>query len=354
MKITDIDKNFIQQSSDDDTVWLDVKKSPFKIYGLLYDEEDKIFRRIPKSISTQISQSVYILSDDTAGGRLLFKTTSSSLSIKCVLPNYGPMPHMPITGSNGFSIYVDGKFYAKVSPACEDFYTKDEYITYTAKVFIPNDGNFKEIKIYFPLYGRISQFFVGLESDCQLEKAKEYKYTRPVVYYGSSITQGGCASRPGNDYLAYIERWLDTDFINLGFSGSAKGELTMADYISSLNPSIVVIDYDHNATTPKDLKETHYPFYKRIRNALPSTPIIFISRPDFYKNEQDSIIRREVIKDTYLKSVKENDANTDFIDGQTLFGQEDYDSCTVDGCHPNDLGFYRMAKTIYPFIKKNI
>ena len=281
MKITDIDKNFLQESADESTAWIDANGAPFKIYGVFYDYENAEFARMPKKVSTAVNENVAFLSSNTAGGRLLFKTTSASISVKYSFPNVGIMSHMPITGSNGVAIYVDGVFKQCLRPIWVD-YNNGETVTFTAKEFIGEQGKMKDIKIYFPLYGGVKNLYIGLDNDSELATADEYTYKNPVVYYGSSITQGGCASRPGNDYQSHIERWLNADFVNLGFSGNAKGELAVADYIVSLNPSVVVIDYDYNAPDVEHLKNTHYPFYKRIRLALPHTPIIFVTRPDFY------------------------------------------------------------------------
>lgn len=354
MKITDIDKNFIQQSADDNTAWIDAKSAPFKICGVFYDDEHKKFVRVPHDIATATSEGVNFLATNTAGGRVIFKTNSSNVSIKCTFPNDGIMTHMPLTGSNGFSTYVNGKFHVKFSPEWTIFKSDESEVTFTGKAPLPNAGKMQEVKIYFPLYGGVNELFIGLDENCEVVKSDEYKYDKPVVYYGSSITQGGCASRPGNDYQGHIERWLNADYVNLGFSGNGKGEIVMADYIISLNPSVVVMDYDYNAPDAEHLKNTHYPFYKHIRSALPDVPIIFITKPDFYRNVKINGERRNVIKKTYLKSIEEGDKLTAFIDGKSLFGKKDYDACTVDGCHPNDLGFYRMAKKIYPAVKKFI
>lgn len=354
MKINEIDSNFVQQSADDNTVWVDVKSYPFKIYGVFYDDIHKRFTRVPHNIAKTINKGVEVLAKNTAGGRVKFKTNSTSISIKTIFPNDGIMPHMPLTGSNGFSIYVNDKFYAKASPGWELFKNNDKKITFTSKVSLPSEREINDIKIYFPLYGGVNEFYIGVDNNCKIEQADSYKNDNLMVYYGSSITQGGCASRPGNEYQGHIERWLNVDYINLGFSGNCLGEIIMADYIISLNPSVVVIDYDYNAPDVEHLEKTHYPFYKRIRDVLSNTPIIFVSKPDYRHNEKLNALRREIVKNTYLKSISEGDKLTEFVDGETLFGLEDYDACTVDGCHPNDLGFYRMAKIIYPYIKKFI
>lgn len=352
--ISKLDKNFLQLQADKNCSWFDANNELFSLYGISYDFDENHYTRVADKELREISSGVKYFSTNTAGGRLVFKTNSKSLSIKCSFNNHGIMSHMPIVGSNGFAVYVNGKFRAKFAPNWTDFNNGD-IVVFDAKTVFNNNGEMKDIKIYFPLYSGVYQLFIGLDKDAVIEKNTPYDYQeKPVVYYGSSITQGGCASRPGNDYPSHIERWLNCNFVNLGFSGSAQGELEVADYITTLNPSVVVMDYDYNAPSKEFLDQTHYPFYKRIRDALPSTPIVFISLPDFYNNVKVSEERRAVIYNTYLKSVEQGDKLTSFIDGETLFGKEDFDACTVDRTHPNDLGFYRMAKVICPVIEKFI
>ena len=110
--------------------------------------------------------------------------------------------------------------------------------------------------------------------------------------------------------------------------------------------SIFVCDYDHNAPDTEYLKKTHMPFYHAIRAKQPNLPIIFISAPDILMAPDCYSPRREVIRETYQAAVDEGDKNVYLIDGAELFAGESWDSCTVDGCHPNDFGFYRMAMRI--------
>ena len=110
------------------------------------------------------------------------------------------------------------------------------------------------------------------------------------------------------------------------------------------------MDYDHNAPNIEYLEKTHFNLYKTIRSSRPQTPIVFLTKPDF-ENDFNEFNRRELIKNNYLTAKEQGDNNVYFIDGETLFGSKDRDACTVDGCHPNDLGFYRMAENIYPTLK---
>lgn len=118
----------------------------------------------------------------------------------------------------------------------------------------------------------------------KIGKPTPYSIEKPIVFYGSSITQGGCASRPGNSYTHIICRWLDANMVNLGFSGNAKGEPEMAELISQIDMGALVMDYDHNAPDAEYLLNTHENFFKIIRSNHPYLPVIFVSKPDFDKN----------------------------------------------------------------------
>jgi lysophospholipase L1-like esterase len=209
----------------------------------------------------------------------------------------------------------------------------------------------RDWRINFPLYNGVKEVHIMIEKGASLEKPTSYIVGGPVVFYGSSITQGGCASRPGNAYTHILCRWLGAELLNLGFSGNAKGEPAMAEYIASLRMSAFIMDYDHNAPDLAHLEATHSEFFKIIRHDHPNLPILLVSRPDFDSAPVLNAKRREVIRDTYKSAIDRDDQNVYFIDGQHLFGRNDRDACTVDTTHPNDLGFMRMAKTIYPLIR---
>ena len=144
------------------------------------------------------------------------------------------------------------------------------------------------------------------------------------------------------------------DFINLGFSGNCKGEESMVKYIASLDVSLFVCDYDHNAPTAEYLENTINNLYNVYRKAKPNVPIVLISKPNYYfrgKVDKGAKNRLKVLKSLYNEAIKKGDKNIYLIEGKNLFKQN-YDLCTVDGTHPNDLGFYFMAKEIEKEIKK--
>ena len=200
------------------------------------------------------------------------------------------------------------------------------------------------VTINFPLYSSVRKLYIGLKEGAALKPAPGYRVKKPVVYYGSSITQGGCASKPGSSYESILSRRFDCDYINLGFSGSAKAEDEMIDYIKGLDMSVFVMDYDHNAYVFEHLKKTHGRMFRAIRAAQPNLPIIILPRPKYILTEQEKL-RWEVIHNTYQTAKEQGDENVYFIDSRKLM-EIVGDNGTVDNCHPTDSGFFSMACAI--------
>ena len=351
MNIEDIDKNFqLPKIEEENVCWKDAKFLPFAIYGVFYDEQNGCYRRMPKDVAEKVSEGVCLLSEHTAGGRVRFVTDSQYVAIKCVIPRTGLAWHMTVLNEFGFSLYADNEFCGVFGPGdiASLVNGKGDFAFLGIKKF--QDRKKRELDLYFPMYNGVKELFIGTQEGSFLTAAPNYEQEKRIVFYGSSITQGGCSSRPGNDYVALLGRWLNCDILNLGFSGNAKGELAMAEYIAGLNPDIFVMDYDHNSETAETLAATHYPFYEIIRRLCPFTSIIMISRPDNWWGETKD--RRDVIKLSYQKAKSSGDEKVAFIDGSKLFGKFNRDACTVDGTHPNDYGFYCMAKGVLPTLKK--
>jgi hypothetical protein len=225
---------------------------------------------------------------------------------------------------------------------------------YNSKVceasFSKGNDDMEDILIWLPRNEIIANINLTFPDNATVTTPTPYKYSKPILYYGSSITEGGCAYNINNGYNAIISQHLDVDYYNLGFSGSAKGELPVADFINTLDISIFVYDYDHNAPTIEHLESTHEPFFKRIREVHPNLPIIMMTRPAVIYGDHEKK-RREVVLKTYNNAIASGDKNVYFIDGESFFGDKDRHLCTADGIHPNDLGFYRMAECVEPVIK---
>ncbi len=341
--IAEIDKNFeVGKSITREGVkFYSAEEKPFVINGV-YREGTK-FTRMPRAVAEQVSSGVVYLHTNTAGGRVRFKTDSGCVAIFARMEKPGRMPHFPLTGSMGFDMYADGVYTKTFTPP----YNMES--TYES-IFEFSDKKMREICINFPLYSDVCELFVGLDGDAVIEEPTPYINGKPVVYYGSSITQGGCASRPGMSYQAIISRRFGIDYVNLGFSGNARGELPMAEYIAGLEMSVFVYDYDHNANCAEDLKNTHERMFKIIRKAHPELPVIMMPRPKL-RLVGGEPQRREIIETTYNNAVAAGDKNVYFISNEKLC-ELCGDEGTVDNCHPTDFGFASMAKAIGDVIEK--
>ncbi len=327
----------------DTLIFHNVKEPPFRLYGLYRPQEEGAFRRLPEAVAAAVSPAVETLGANTSGGRVRFLTDSARIAIRAAIPEVCRLPHMPLTGTAGFDLYetTDGRtsYVGTFMPPVDMESGYSSELTFAGR-------RRRDLTIYFPLYSPLSSLEIGLERDAATECGSEYAHRLPVVYYGSSITQGGCVSRPGNSYPAIISGKYDCDFINLGFSGGARGEPAIAEYIAGLSMKIFVCDYDHNAPDPEHLARTLPLLLETVRKAQPELQIFLLSRPDFSQMSEDDVKRRCVVFDTYRRRVEAGDTHIGFIDGQSLFQGEYRDCCTVDGCHPNDLGMTRMADFI--------
>lgn len=335
--ISQIDKNFEvkHELNIPDMKFWDVDEAPFRVYGLF--RENGKYRRMPESIAQTVNESVQILHSNTAGGRVRFMTDSPYVAIHAEMDGIGKMPHFALVGSGGFDLYADGIFIKSYVPPCEMEAGYESVIPL-------GTGKMREITIHFPLYSNVKHLYIGLSEGAVVKAASPYKNEKPVVYYGSSITQGGCASRPGMSYQNIVSMRLGIDYINLGFSSGAKAEDTMIDYIKKLDMSVFVYDYDHNAPTSEHYEKTHEKMFLAIREAFSELPIIMMNRPRFYLDE-DGQRRLAIMQKTYQNAINNGDKNVYMIDNKALTrlcGNEG----TVDGVHPTDFGFASMANAV--------
>ncbi|MBO4262246.1 MAG: hypothetical protein J5903_00485 [Clostridia bacterium] len=348
MRIDKVDENFkeIAYTDTDDGRRYDVPCKFFDLYGVFYDSAAGRFMRMDAGVADRVSEGVSYLAKNTSGGRLRFSTNSGTIGISATYSSLCAMSHMPLTGSSGFILLEKTACgYKHVATFCPRYEDKTGY---TGKVVLKTKTK-REYVLYFPLYNDLMGLSVFLDKDAELYEPQKYRDIKPILYYGASIDQGACASRPDSTYPALISKWNDIDFINLCFSGNCKGEPLMAEYLTGIDCSLAFFAYDGNAPTEKFLEDTHYKFYETYRKVVKDVPVVFMSVPcyDCYTDYREADRRREIINGSCLKARKNGDNNVYFIDGKYLFDTEDREICTVEGVHPTDLGFYRIAKNVY-------
>ena len=337
-------------ASEDGLIYIDTRCAPFELGGILRPEDNgNEYYRLDSDKRETYSDANRGLGEHTAGGTIRFTTTANEMGVRIYNRSSSTgMHHFCDRGAYGIDIYVGtGTNRKYVGNMMQTFADSPNYNS--GKVWL-GEGT-KEVQINLPLYGGIEKLELGFYVLTKLG-APTPRTNGAIAFYGSSITQGGCVSRPANSYANIICRALDSDCCNFGFSGSAMGELEVARCIASRDISCFVMDYDYNSPSAETLKATHEPFFREIRAAKPELPVVFVTHPYYSDPTENDLARVAVVKETYEKALANGDNNVYFVDSASFFTKEMRDLYSVDNLHPNDLGQFSMAEAIFPAVKK--
>ena len=327
---------------------------PFEIAGFPWRRPAaRTLYRFSPELAKELSPTLRHIAHCTSGGTVRFATDSRRIMVRITLKHALPGGNMPYSGTGGAELAVncgtpDESFYPVMIPTAEELAGKKPIQrTFT----VAPEKQLREYTLFLPLYSGVMSLEIGVHPGSRLIAPRPMKTKDPICFYGSSITQGGCASRPSNSYSAMLCRELDAPQMNLGFTGNCRGEEAIARAIAGLNLSALVMDYDYNAPNVEHLRNTHEKFFRIVREAQPNLPIILISGP---RDPQwpDSAARRDIVKATYDKAVAAGDKNVYFIDGLSFFDKVPRKYATVDQIHPNDLGMYIMFQRILPVLQQ--
>lgn len=337
--------------------WHTPKEQPFRLSGFAWFAQDGVYRRLPVQPAHEIPPAVDSLANSTAGGQIAFRTDSKRLVVRVVLAGKANMYHMPSTGQCGFDLYIGAPGEQRYCSTTRYNHKESEY---EAVLFdYPDMSEERHITLNFPLYQGVKEVSIGLEPGASLLAPLPYRSPKKVVIYGTSITQGGCAARPGMAYSNILSRRIPLEFVNLGFSGNGRGEPEMARVIAEIaDPALLVLDYEANSVSVELLTKTLPEFIRIYREVHPNVPILVVSKIRYAREVFDPALlqRRLEMKRVQQGNVErcrsEGDAHIHFFDGEQLLGPDNFEECTVDGVHPTDLGFLRMADTLTPVIRE--
>ncbi|MFN0198447.1 MAG: SGNH/GDSL hydrolase family protein [Planctomycetaceae bacterium] len=329
--------------ADGETLWYDA--TLLDVEGRAWTELKSPYDRLPAKAEGVVRDAVWGLSQHSAGMSVRFLTDAAAFSVRWTLiSDRLAMPHMPATGVSGVDLYVrnkDGAWrWLGVGQPTQ--------LTNTANFNADNSPELREFLLYLPLYNGVSSVEIGLPKDAKLIKGSAYleDHAKPLVFYGTSITQGGCASRPGMVHTSIISRRLERPVINLGFSGNGRMEPEVATLMAEIDAAVYIIDCLPNMNDV-DVAANVAPLVKILREAHPETPILFVEDRSYSNSTvlQSPRVRNETsraaLTTEYQKLVDQGVQALYYLDGDTLLGADGED--TVDGSHPTDLGFWRQA-----------
>jgi hypothetical protein len=322
----------------DETAWTDAKQ--LTIEGKGWSDTASFYDRLPARAKGVVRDPVWDLSLDSSGYSVHFLTDAPTIQVKWDLlkPSLS-MEHMPATGVSGVDLYArqpDGSWhYAGTGRPSKQLGNE---------AIFSNPGA-HEFALNLPLYNGVTSVSVGVPVGKSLTPLTAPR-GKPVVFYGTSITQGGCASRPGMVYTAIVGRKLNVPVINLGFSGNGQMEPELADLLAELDPSAYVLDALWNMS-PDMVKERVAPFVHKLRAAHPDTPIVLAEDCTIRGNIPTA--KGKILREIFAQLQQEGVKGLTFVSAEGMMGPDD--EGTVDGCHPTDLGFMYQSEVFIKALK---
>ncbi len=327
-------------TSPDSIIWHTV--SNWGVEGRGWSDVKRFYDRLPAKAEGVVREKVWELSRHSAGMSCRFRTHAPEIRVRyALLLTNLEMPHMPATGVSGVDLYTladegQWRWIGTAQPR------QPRVIATLVRAMTPVR---REYMLYLPLYNGIDSLEIGVTRNATFEPI-EPRSERPILFYGTSIMQGGCASRPGMAIPAILGRRLNVPTINLGFSGNGKMEPEVGRLLAELDASVFVLDCLPNLTAQETAERTE-PFVRHLREARPTTPILLVEdrtfpnaflKPDILKEHQD---HRAALRQTYERLVAAGMKGLYYLEGDKLLGEDG--EATVDGSHPTDLGMMRYA-----------
>ena len=313
-------------------------------------ERQRWFDRLPSSAESSVTPSVWSLSRDSAGMMVRFKTDAAAISVhyKVTKSNLG-MPHMPATGVSGVDLYARNengkwKWVQVTKPATQ------EVMAEIIKGLAPG---YREYAAYLPLYNGVEFMSIGVKKGSKFEGLAPRE--KPIVFYGTSITHGACASRPGMVHTGILGRMLDLPVVNLGFSGNGRMDKAVGDYLVQIDAAAYVIDCLPNMG-PADVTAKCIPLVQQLREAKPNVPIVLVEDRRFTNDwilpekKQFHTDNHAALRAAFDQLRADGVGSLYYIHGDSLYGN-DTEGAT-DASHANDLGFMRQAEFFVPVLRK--
>ncbi|MDV6030845.1 MAG: hypothetical protein F9B45_12250 [Phycisphaera sp. RhM] len=328
--------------------WHDVRD--WGVEGRGFDDTEKYFDRLPARAKGVVRNAVWNLSRHSAGMLVRFRTDASEIQVDySVTSSSLAMPHMPATGVSGLDLYArDEQGNWKWVAVCKP--TAQHMKTTLVQGLRPGA---REYSIYLPLYNGTESLKIGVDGSSLFEPIAP-RSEKPIVFYGTSITHGACASRPGMPHPSILGRRLDRPVINLGFSGNGKLEKEVGQFLVELDPAVYVLDCLPNMVAAEITERTE-PMVKQLRAAHPNVPIVLVEDRSYSgswlleSQETRNQTSRAAFQAAYRRLLDAGTERLFYVDGDSLLADNRDD--TTDGSHPSDLGFFNQANAIEPALR---
>lgn len=329
-----------------------VDAAEFPLLGRATQQTLTRYERLPDSCQMVSREPLWNLGRNSAGLSIRFRSNSTQIKARWETRNNFRMNHMTPTGICGLDLYC-------LDDDCWHFAGSGRpYDKLTTATIVQNmTPEMREYLLFLPLYDGPISLEIGVDSLALIEQPQVDlpRRAKPILFYGTSILQGGCATRPGMAHTNILERRLQRECINLGFSGNGQLDMEIADLIATVDAAMYILDFVPNATI-EQMDERAVKFIGKVRSAHPTAPILLVEDPRFTHSWLDQKIAEEIrsknakIRSIYELLKKQGDNHLYFLSSEQMIGTDD-EAC-VDGIHFTDLGFMRYADLLQPLIEK--
>jgi GDSL-like Lipase/Acylhydrolase family/N-terminus of Esterase_SGNH_hydro-type len=347
-----IDPSKGKGEADDPTLWYDIRL--LGVEGQGWKDTDEPLDRLPAKAKGVVRDAVWDLGRDSSGLCVRFVTDATKIQARwTVRSSRLSMPHMAATGVSGLDLYAktdDGRWRWLAVGQPKEFPTNSAVLVNG----LPTGK--REYLLYLPLYNSTKSVEIGIPREKMIAKgAPRVDSKKPIVFYGTSITQGGCASRPGMVHTSIVGRWLDYPIINLGFSGNGRMEPEMATLLAELDPAVYVLDCLPNMNA-REVETRVEPFVHTLRAAHPNTPILLVEDRNYTNGFLVASQRKHndenhvALHAAYERLKAAGVGGLSYLPGEKLLADDDGED-TVDGSHPTDLGFFHQATAFAAALK---
>lgn len=333
-------------------VWRSIEEAT--VEGRAWSELASPYDRLPAKAEGVVRDPVWKLQRESAGVCARFVTDAKEIRVRWKLTSQElAMPHMPATGVSGVDLYGrdetgQWRWVGNGRPG---------WPVSESRIASGLNGKSREYLLYMPLYNGVTSVEVGLPAEAKFAAGppRPEDRAKPVVFYGTSITQGACASRPGMVHTSILGRRLDRPVVNLGFSGQGRMDLEMAPLLAEIDAALYVIDCLPNMGA-EQVAERTVPFVRALRAARPDTPILlvedrtFTNSPFIRGRVRSHAQRRASLEAAYGELLEDASSPIAYLEGDGLLGLDG--EAAVDASHPTDLGFERQADAFEPKLRK--
>lgn len=339
-----------------DVVWHSADSLPLLGKGIDPASTAMRYQRLPDSLKTKVKRdAVYYLGTNSAGMAIRFRSDSPLISARWKSLHKNHMNHMAPTGTRGLDLYAlnPDSTWSFVNTARPDMGSKNSETVISRNM----EPVMREYMLHLSLYDGVDSLYIGIDGDYSLSQPVIAlpEVTSPIVMYGTSILQGGCANRPGMAHTNQLRRRLNRDVINFGFSGNGQLDLEVAEVLAAIpDPGMYMLDFVPNVNE-EQIDTLMIPFVEIIEKAHPGVPILFGEDPifphtRFDHNMYEEVYRRNALAREKYAILAARYPNLYFVPSDDYVGHDN--EAFVDGIHYTDLGFKRLSDCLEPVLRK--